>query len=152
MDEIEKGTKDFEGFVFRDKEGKRIKLKRTDYIRLHHMLDTLSFKNLIPKILDGEELEIVSYFPHVKELIDKFIEKFNKYVDNAVVEIQKFKGLDRKTIALRVFGGEIDNNYLRSLIMKFYDADYTKNAIIQHLKELGLKNPKKLMEILELSE
>ena len=59
MDEIGQDTKDFEGAVFRDPQGRRVKLKRDDYVRLHHMLDKLSYKNLIPVVLAGEAMRLL---------------------------------------------------------------------------------------------
>lgn len=162
MDEIEKNTKDFEGVVFRDNSGNRVKLKRADYVKLHHLLGSLSFKNLIPKILEGESSEVVSYFPFAKNKIDIFIEKFNKYVDNAVETILKYnrQKLDRKSLALKIFGGEVENNFLKSLIMKNFELNENdvKEAVVNSLNELALgkgKNdgsPTRLMEILNLKE
>jgi predicted RNA-binding protein with EMAP domain len=163
MDEIEKGTKDFEGMVFRDKTGNRVKLKRADYIKLHHLLGSLSFKNLIPKILDGEIEEVLAYFPSGRKKVDEFNEIFGDYVDNAVATILKYsrQKLDRKSIALKVFGGEVDNQFLKSLIMRNFeltDENVIRETVINALKEVALgknKNegsPKRLMEILGLED
>ena len=164
MDDIEKDTKDFEGTVFRDKAGNRVKLKRADYVKLHHLLDELSFKNLIPKILEGEAEEILAYFPSAKKKVDEFNRRFNEYVENAVTTILKYsrEKLDRKSLALRVFGGEVDNQFLKSLIMKFYqtdDEDAIRQGVIGALKEValgrganGMGSAKRLMEILGMNE
>ena len=65
-------TPNFEGAVFRDQLGQRVKVKREDYVKLHHLLDQLSYKRLIPIIMQGEEDEIIAYFPHARELVDNF--------------------------------------------------------------------------------
>lgn len=163
MDEIEKGTKDFEGMVFRDKTGNRVKLKRAEYVKLHHLLGSLSFKNLIPKILEGEESEVISYFPSAKKKVDEFNKIFSDYVNNAVATILKYSNqkLDRKSIALKVFGGEVDNQFLKSLIMRNFeltDENTIRETVINALKEVALgknKNegsPKRLMEILGMKD
>ena len=161
MDEIGQDTENFEGAVFRDPEGNRVKLKRDEYVKLHHLLGSLSLNNLIPKILDGEESEIISYFPSSKEKIDKFKETFDNYVKNAVSVIDKYKALhlDRKSLALKVFGGEVDNQFLKSLIMRCFDKDISvRDFVVNSLKTVGLgkgKNdgsPQRLMEILGLED
>jgi hypothetical protein len=163
MDEIEKGTKDFEGAVFRDKDGNRVKLKRADYVKLHHLLGELSYKNLIPKVLEGEAEEIISYFPSARKKVDTFIAKFHEYVNNAVSAIFKYSNqkLDRKSLALKVFGGDIDNQFLRSLIMRNFelqDEDAIRQSVVSSLRTVALgkgKNdgsPNKLMEILGLED
>ena len=163
MDEIEKGTKDFEGTVFRDKAGNRVKLKRADYVKLHHLLGSLSFKNLIPKILEGESEEIVVYFASAKKKIDIFNQKFSEYIDNAVATILKYsrQKLDRKSLALKVFGGEVDDQFLKSLIMRNYelnDENTIREAVVKALREVGLGkgnndgSPQRLMEILGLED
>lgn len=61
----------FEGFVLRDRNGLRIKLKNEDYVRLHHLKGNDNFflpKNLIPLVMNrsDEKEEILGYFPELK--------------------------------------------------------------------------------------
>ena len=157
MADIEKETKDFEGMVFRDKEGNRVKLKRDDYVKLHHLLGDLSFKKLIPKILEDEGSEIASYLPQAKKKIDEFNKLFNNYVDSVVLIILKYSNmnLDRKSLALKVFGGEVRDQYLRSLIMNNFhlkDNREIKDNVVNSLRELGENSPKRLMEVIGINE
>ena len=101
-------TPDFEGVIFRDKvTGERVKVKDPKYVEKHHLLDNLSFKNLLPLILKGEEEETVAYFPHAKERIDKIKEAYTKYLNRTVQKVQEWqaKGLSGKELAMDMLGG-----------------------------------------------
>lgn len=68
----EQGENDptFEGVVIRDKHGHRWKIKSATYLGLHRLRgedDVWNPKHLIPFILAGEEDELITYFPEVKE-------------------------------------------------------------------------------------
>ena len=165
MDDISKDTKDFEGAVFRDAEGNRVKLKRDDYVKLHHLLDKLSFKHLIPKILEGESEEVTAYFPSAKSTIEAFQHAFDHYIEKAVATIHKYhdQKLDRKTLAMKIFHGTGEglDQYMRSLVMKHYETDdeeTVKRTIIRDLKTVALGrngvggSPQRLMEILGLQD
>jgi len=165
MDEIGKDTENFEGAVFRDPEGNRVKLKRDDYVKLHHLLDKLSFKHLIPKVLEGESEEITAYFPSAKKTIETFQKAFDDYIDKAVVAVRKYhdQKLDRKTLAMKIFHGtgEDLDQYMRSLVMKHYengDEDSVRQIITRDLKTVALGrngvggSPQRLMEIIGIHD
>lgn len=64
----------FEGFVCKDKNGIRIKVKSESYVRLHKLHNNgniLLIKSMIPIILANETAEVLSYFPHFKPQFDK---------------------------------------------------------------------------------
>ena len=100
-------TPNFEGFIFRDRAtGNRIKVKNKDYLLRHHLLDSLSYKNLLPLILKGETEEIVAYFPHALKRIQEVkaaYEAFVKEASGTILQFQNdFRDKDRKTLALAV--------------------------------------------------
>lgn len=65
---------EMEGFVVRDANWNRLKIKAPDYIRLHHCKDNLnSFKNLVGLFLNNESSEFLTYFPDMKEAYDKVV-------------------------------------------------------------------------------
>ncbi len=69
----------FEGFVLRDNNGLRLKLKSTSYLALHALADNgnlASNKKLVPLVLKGEISEIGVYFP---ELVSNLL-KINKVI------------------------------------------------------------------------
>jgi hypothetical protein len=164
MDEIHKKTKDFEGMVFRDSQGRRIKMKRSDYVQTHHLLDQLGYKNLIPIILKGETEEILAYFPSAKKAIDNFYNAYNAYIDKATEEVIKYKNmnLSRKETALEISTSKRKKDkFLSGLIISNFEKNSKEEiraSIDQSLRNLVFgfgKNkgqPKRLMEILGLME
>lgn len=102
-------TPDFEGYVFRDKEtGNRVKVKDPAYVKKHHALDSTSFKALLPKILEGEEDEILAYLPHFKSRVDEIKEAYNKFLNKITDKVLewKAKNLSPRELSLRLFGEE----------------------------------------------
>lgn len=156
---------DFEGFVFRDRDTfERIKIKDPEYVEHHHLIGSLSYKNLIKLVLKGESDEIIAYFPLASEKIDKIADAFGAFVHKAVREVQKWrmKNLDRKTMALRIFKDkEIEDKYLAGIVMQNYeiedDAKVGEN-ITAALRRICLGHgrndgsPKRLIEILGLED
>lgn len=62
----------FEGFVLRDNYDRRIKVKSAKYVALHHLHDNGNLalpKRMLPFVLsdNGEEDELLTYFPHLKD-------------------------------------------------------------------------------------
>lgn len=61
----------FEGFVLRDPNGKRLKVKSERYLNLHRIRGNngsiVHPKHLLPFVLSGEDSELLTYFPEVRE-------------------------------------------------------------------------------------
>lgn len=170
FDDISKETPDFEGFIFRDKiTGKRLKVKDPKYVEKHHLIDSVSYKNLIPLILKGESDEVMAYLPpayapFAKKITENFIDKFNKYVDHAVNLVHYYgdKKLDRKSLAFLLFDkNEVKDKFLKSLIMTLHQTlnkEEVRQFIIENLKTIALgrgKNegsPRKLIDLLGIHE
>ncbi len=79
---LEKSKTDatFEGFVIRDKDSRRWKLKSETYLSLHRLKgnDNLFLpKNLLPFVLAGELDEVVLYFPEVKDKAENMLKIVN---------------------------------------------------------------------------
>jgi hypothetical protein len=157
----------FEGFVFRDKDtGSRIKLKDEDYVKIHHMIDSLSYKNLIAKVLEGEDEEILAYFPTAAPRIDRIREKFDQLVEASTDKIVEAgsKGLSRKELALTLFQQPVKTEkegWLRGQIMRHFelgDRDKIRKEVVDSLRTLALgkgKNagsPKTLIELIGLND
>lgn len=66
----------FEGFVIRDVNGNRIKIKNKNYLRLHRMRgngdNLFAPKNLVPFILTGETDELLAIYPEVANHVDSY--------------------------------------------------------------------------------
>ena len=140
MQKVASEIEDFEGMVFRDrKTGKRVKLKDPSYVEKHHMLGDISFKRLIPKIIEGEEDEVIAYFPHAKELVDNIKERHanikNKTVET-VKQFQKYENLPRKELWEKA--SNIDNAFIRSMVMKHVESKDLESKIEEELKKIAV--------------
>jgi hypothetical protein len=145
------GLENFEGFVFRDRTtGKRVKMKDADYVKLHHLLDKIRFKHLVPIVLKGEEEEILAYFPHALEFIERIKEAHKEYIEKTLLKIKDLRtwskgtliATRRKELALKVFGkgGERDK-FIQSQIMKWYeeeDDDVIRQGIEKGTRSVAL--------------
>lgn len=144
MQQMAKEISGFEGFVFRDREtGKRIKLKDADYVRKHHMLDKLTYKNLLVDVIKGETNEILSYFPNAKERIDTIYKKYVDFINKVSREVINWrdKNLDKRELFEKLNGKkakrwnvkkgapidkispDIKNGFIRHCIFKHIDND-----------------------------
>lgn len=154
--------KDFEGFVVREREtANRNKVKSDDYVKVHHLLTKISYKNLLPLWIAGEQDEVVTYFPQAQEKIDKIAAAFEKFADVVVARIKFWhdKELSRKDLAMRLTGqvpdpDKEDNTVIRGLIFQ-HDTEARKGAV--DMRELVVKNLKKqsvykLKELLALDD
>ena len=72
LEELERKSDPMEGFVITDNTGLKLKIKSKYYLRLHRLSGNGNIgltKNIIPIILNGEEEEVISYFPNLKPRI-----------------------------------------------------------------------------------
>jgi T4 RnlA family RNA ligase len=104
-------TKDEEGYVVRDSEFRRVKVKSPLYLKLHYLKSNneLTPKHFIELIQKNETDEFLSAFPEYKPKIDEIREKLEKYIsevqkdwkflENAFLLQRKFDSKDRKEFA-----------------------------------------------------
>lgn len=173
-------VEDFEGFVFRDRlTGHRVKVKDPEYVRKHHILDETSYKRILPRILEGEEDEVLAYFPHLLPRVEEVKKYYNTYLDKCVAKVLewKSKNLSGRELAVALFGeqqvpkwerklkkmhgqesrvqpGEPDK-FFRQMILSFqqFDESEIKNKVDFSMKEIALNgNPKTLLEMIGLTE
>lgn len=74
-----------EGFVIKDCNGVRLKIKSKWYLSLHRLSNNgnvSSAKSLIPIVLSGDADEIETYFPYLKDSIDIIKYEIQKDIDN----------------------------------------------------------------------
>lgn len=179
MKKIEKETPNFEGFVFRDREtGKRVKVKDPDYVRIHHMINDLRYKNLIISVLNGEESEILSYFPSAKERIETIKNKYAEYVDSVAKRVRSWQATPYRAgeLAARVKGrpakrwdrkaggplpavkAEESDRFAANQILKninVEDDEALYKNIDKELRDMALGhnvNPKKLVRLIGLED
>jgi hypothetical protein len=58
-----------EGYVVVDGTYNRIKIKHPGYVRVHHMKDSFTLKNIVNCIRNGEVIEFLNYFPEHKDIV-----------------------------------------------------------------------------------
>lgn len=158
--DIDKETINFEGFVARDKiTGRRIKIKNTEYLKIHHMLSDLSYKNLVPVIFKNETEEIIANFPTAKERIDLIKGKYEEFIQKTYQEIKKWqkKKLNKKETAINLFKNQDTDSFICAQIMKnleIYDNKQILENIKKSLQKMALGegkncgNPAKLIKLI----
>lgn len=125
MKEISLEVENFEGMVFRDKiTGKRVKVKEADYLEKHYLLSRLSVRRLVPIIFNGEEDEIISYFPKTKSLIEKIKTKHAAFKEKTIRTIKSFD--EHKNIP---------KNELWKLVNKSIEDQFTQCLVMRHVKK-----------------
>lgn len=104
----EKASKDptYEGLVLRDKDNKRIKCKSESYIQLHRLSNNgniASVKNILGFVLKGEESEILTYFPELKQSVYEVKNAIRPVVDRMMWLWNTYKDEpDQKRFALSI--------------------------------------------------
>jgi hypothetical protein len=96
----------WEGLVLRDTSGRRLKLKTTTYVALHHMFDNgnvLKPSRLLDVVLNGEIDEVASKFPeirHALEDVDLVVRTALRGVADLWLQVRRIE--DQKAFALKV--------------------------------------------------
>jgi hypothetical protein len=93
-----------EGFVVRDANWNRLKIKAPDYVRLHHCKNNLnSFKNLVGLVISNEVHEFLSYFPDMQETFENIKALVLCLTEEIDSKYEEVKGIaDQKTFALTI--------------------------------------------------
>lgn len=122
----------FEGFVLKDKDNRRIKLKSRRYValhRLHNNGNVASYKSLAKLIVRGETDELTTYFQEfLKEILEVEGEyaKMLKVCDIAYVQASRLKTRKKQAELIMKFAKHysaviftaLDKNCLPSLLSK----------------------------------
>lgn len=133
LDIVSKGDPTFEGFVLRDPDNKRIKVKTLAYLSLHRTINNhkLSTKNLIQHYFSGEYTEIIAYFPYLEE---KF-ESIDKNFKSILLELEKLYSKTEKIKSQKDFAFAIqDNKYKCVLFSCRKNGTCVKDEIKNHPK------------------
>ena len=136
-----------EGFVCRDKNYHRVKVKSEDYVKAHRMISNnkASEEKILSLICSGEEEEILSYFPTYTTIFQDIIIKRDKlkylfYEIKKEVFSLKEKGTKRKDFAQLV-----KNNDFSFLYFLMYD-----NSQLNFLDWENKTSYKKMVKYYEL--
>ncbi len=109
LDEQAAADPTFEGVVIKDRHGHRWKIKSATYLGLHKLRgegDNLyNPKNLLPFIMSGEDDELLTYYPEVKEAYYALkAEVLGEYIKVLETWIDHFDKEEQKEFALAVQG------------------------------------------------
>jgi hypothetical protein len=121
----------YEGVVIRDRHNHRWKIKSATYLGLHRLKrnDTFNPKHLLPFILTGEDDELLTYFPEVKEtfyeakcrVLEEYIGVLETWADHHAIE-------DQKEFALSIKDGTAFSSVLFNVRKKHGKAQLARDV------------------------
>ena len=99
LEDISKTDPTFEGYVLRDRNNMRIKLKSKAYLQLHRMVGENKYhpRSFIPFIVERNGDELLTYYPELEKIYNKYLtavetavdQQFEIWEKNREIEIQK---------------------------------------------------------------
>lgn len=129
---LERTDKTFEGFVLRDRNNLRFKMKNSTYLMLHRMANNGNIQSesrLIEYILNGELDEVICYFPYVEKQARALEEKLQKIMETMSNHWFCFKDeKSRKKFALAIKDCPF-NNFLFEAKTKYDNGETDINPI-----------------------
>lgn len=106
IEKISKNDPSFEGFVAKDKNNQRFKLKSKTYWEMHSLIDNGAIykdKNLLPHVLDNNREELMLYLPEIASFYDDLKVRVDAAFVRACIPYQSLVGLEsQKEFALRL--------------------------------------------------
>lgn len=131
-----------EGYVVCDKYFDRVKIKSPKYVAIHHVIGSMSTRNMLEIVRAAEGDEFLAHFPEWKEFHNELKEKFESLVKEAEGVWNTHKGIQgQKSFAMAVkhlpYSGALFNmrNGKTPSIRQFF-----KDMRVQNLENLlGLK-------------
>jgi hypothetical protein len=92
-----------EGFILVDANFNRVKIKSSQYVRLHHMRDQLTPAKMVGVVVNAEGDEFLVYFPEWTELFNQIQAQYDDIVDDIKAKYQTVKGIEnQKEFALAI--------------------------------------------------
>lgn len=133
---------DQEGFVVRDKDFHRIKIKSRLYLQLHHLKGNgvLSRKR-IWDVVCSQDFEILAYFPELEKVFEKPTELYKKLHDKLFEYYKKFEQIKMKFPIKKDFALMYVKNEPKefsSFLFSLYDKKINSNEDInQFIESIG---------------
>lgn len=69
-----------EGYVVVDANYNRIKVKHPGYVRIHHLKDSFTLRNIVECVRNGEDVEFINYFPEHAHIVTMVKDSFFKLI------------------------------------------------------------------------
>ena len=134
IDEKETHDPTFEGFVLKDKNGLRIKVKTKTYLALHHLKgngNVFLNKNLLPFVLKNEGDELLSYFPECKDVFYELKAKVEVLKQNL---LKAWRDNHHLTVQ-KEFATSIKNVTMNSVLFKVRKENGNEQDVIDMFTE-----------------
>ncbi|MCL2436638.1 MAG: hypothetical protein FWD00_01220 [Clostridiales bacterium] len=134
-----------EGYVVKDKNYKRIKVKSPAYVAVHHLISGMNEKGLLELMRTNEANEFLTYFPEYKQNIDILSEKIDRLISH-IEEIleSKISGVNFET--RKDFALIVTQTKYPAFFFNYYDGkeknplkwlwSMPNDKIIEHLNRL----------------
>lgn len=129
-----------EGFVVRDANCNRVKIKLDSYVHLHHLRSTLSPKNMLGLVMTNEGSEFLSYFPEYKSDYELLADKFQSLCREVDSVYQEHKGIENQ----KAFAMAIKDHPLSAAMFS------TRAGKVSSPEEwIRAQEPKKMLEVIQ---
>jgi hypothetical protein len=160
LDLGEKFADDFEGFVVREG-NKRVKVKKDTYLKLHKAIGSVSLKNLLPIVLDGEVDELKAYedSAEAKAIIQTIEDAIDTLILNIIKNWDKVKHMkdivgSGKDSLKKQFAQEVNDvipKKYSGFMFSLYDGKLSANNLeIQIREKLNKMSVESAIKLLEL--
>jgi hypothetical protein len=124
-----------EGYVVRDSEFRRIKVKSPQYVALSHLKETLSPRAMLDVIRKGESDEFLNYFPEIRPVYETVKAKFDQLCDELTAEYAANRQIEsQKDFALAIKGSRCSGALFalrngKAATLRDYFAAATQQAV-----------------------
>lgn len=94
---------DQEGYIVRDGNFNRQKIKSPQYVAIHHVIGSMSLRNLLEIVRKGESAEFLAHFPEHAQEFNKIKKKYDDFIEEVTKTYNKYKHIkDQKEFALKI--------------------------------------------------
>ena len=138
-----------EGYVVRDKDFKRIKVKSPAYVAVHHLISGMNEKRLLELMRTNEVSEFLTYFPEYKTHIDKLTKRIDTFVAY-ITEILENKIANINFETRKDYAAVVTQTKYPAFFFSYYDAkeqdplkwlwSMPNDKIIEQLDKLEVKH------------
>lgn len=125
-----------EGFVVKDANYNRVKIKSAAWLRAHHMVNnhSLSLEKMLDLIIRGEDSEFLSYYPFYKDAFNVVRREYNYILMMVNLTAEVAKGIisDRKVKTKKEFVNIVKNTKYPFISYAVYDGKYSFDNILAY--------------------
>ena len=114
----------------------RVKIKKDEYIALHHMLGNISTdRAILALIIKGEQDEVITHFPNYTEKIESISQRYDKYIERMKIEETDIRFKIKNNVSKKEFAISIKNSKFKPYFFSLFDGkckdfnDYLNNNI-----------------------